>query len=192
MAETVSTTALIGCPIYVYITICISIVAATTIAAIKSKNKFMRTTFVALFALGLIAAMPVAGTYLSGGGTYKFGVHPDKEQFYLVVSVDKDGTVEYLNPDTFEIEKTSFDLSKAQIGKNIPLIGIDNTLRKAIQLPGIEVYWDTVESNLILSKYDAIQLGMLEPTGADDEKQFKIATSSEAIEELQNEINNRQ
>ena len=40
MAETVST-ALISCPIYVYLTICISIVAATTIAAIKSKNKFM-------------------------------------------------------------------------------------------------------------------------------------------------------
>ena len=45
MAETVSTAALISCPIYVYLTICISIVAATTIAAIKSKNNYIQNKY---------------------------------------------------------------------------------------------------------------------------------------------------
>ena len=152
----------------------------------KKKKKYM-------LLLGYVCAlccMCVGGLtfYMkNNGASYEVGAYPDEEKHSLVTDIKPDGTVSYIDATDFTIKETHVDLSKALISGRIPTVGINNRYKKYFQVGNVKVWWDSYEDTMILSKYDAIQLGFIEATGAEDEQQFQIATSSDAIEELQKE-----
>ena len=153
------------------------------------KKKHLMILLGALLAGVTVGVGGLAGVLYNSSTSYEVGAYPDEEKHYLVTEVKEDGTVSYIDPSDFTVKEAHVDLKKALISGRIPTIGLNNRYKKYFQVGNVKVWWDSYEDTMILSKYDAIQLGFIEATGAADEEQFKIATSSDAVEQLQESLN---
>lgn len=135
-----------------------------------------------LVALLVFAVLGVSGVFLLNTvkryGSYELGAYPDEEIYYLGIAVEEDGTFEYMRKD-FSTEKIHIDFDDALIAGRINTIGFNNRYKKYVNLGGYKIC-DSYEDMVMLSKFTAIQLGLIEAQGGEDEKEFKIATGSDA------------
>lgn len=172
--------------VYAIVAVAVAIGALCSGVGFKKKKKLM--TILGCACMICSAFIGGLSVYMQkNAASYEVGAYPDEEKHYLVTDIQKDGTVSYIDANDFTVKTAKVDLTKALISGRIPTIGLNNRYKKYFQVGNYKIWWDSYEDTMILSKYDAIQLGFIKATGAEDEKQFKIATSSEAIEELQKE-----
>lgn len=147
----------------------------------KKKNTISKILVILIF--GVLGLGLFTLTVFSS--KYNIDKYKDENHYYLGADVDKDGNFKYLDSKTFTFKTTKVDLSKAVIAKNISQIGFNNKYQKYIELGNIRLTWDVKQDTVILSKFHAIQLGLYEAKGDPDEQEFKIATSSEVLEQLE-------
>lgn len=168
----------------------IVVVAVALLFILGLKLKINKQAKIGIYTLSicLLASLGLLAFASKKYASYELGAYPEQEHYKLAVSVEQDGKVQYIDPSDFTLKETTIDLSKAQIGGRITALGYNNKYKKYLDLGFCKLTWDSLEDVIMLSKYDAIQLGYIKATGAEDEKKFNIATSSEALEELQKSV----
>lgn len=159
----------------------VAIVAFAILAILLRKSKLA----VGVVALGLVLFSGATWYFTQNFANYDLDAHADQNHYFIGLEVTED-TFEYLKPD-FTSEVASYNLDDALVASNVDMIGFDNQYKKYIDLGGLRVTWETTEDVVILSKFRAIKFGLIEAIGAEDEKEFKIATTPEELEELQKE-----
>mgnify|MGYP000841492676 FL=1 len=159
----------------------VAIVAFAILAILLRKSKLA----VGVVALGLVLFSGATWYFTQNFANYDLDAHADQNHYFIGLEVTED-TFEYLKPD-FTSEVASYNLDDALVASNVDMIGFDNQYKKYIDFGGLRVTWETTEDVVILSKFRAIKFGLIEATGAEDEKEFKIATTPEELEELQKE-----
>ena len=151
------------------------------------RSKVKKSSLVA-FALVIVAITFGAFggvTYLNTNPSYDLGAYPDEEKYYLGIEVTEDGKFTYINPNDFSTTTVDIDLDKALIAGRINTIGLNNRYKKYKMVGPLKITWDSYEDMVMLSKFTAIQLGLMEATGAEDEQEFVIATGEAAEEFLE-------
>jgi hypothetical protein len=166
------------------------VVASLLMIGKKTKDKKKTTLGVlAIIPLGLVVTVLIGLNVLCEKyASYEFGAYPDEEHYYLGLSIDEDGNMQYIVPPDFSIGETVVDVKHPIIAGRMDTVGFNNHYKKYLGLGNVEIWWDTYEDMFIMSKYTAIQFGLLEPTGAEDEKEFKIATSEDELQDLQESL----
>lgn len=152
------------------------------LAVLLRKNKM---------AVGVLVAscLVVSGAiwyFAQNFASYDLDAHADQNHYFIGLEVTED-SFEYLKPN-FTTEVATYNLDDALVASNVDMIGFNNDYKKYLDLGGLRLTWETTEDVVILSKFRAIQFGLIEATGAEDEKEFKIATTPEELEELQKEM----
>lgn len=161
----------------------VAIVAFAILAILLRKSKLA----VGVVALGLVLFSGATWYFTQNFANYDLDAHADQNHYFIGLEVTED-SFEYLKPD-FTTEVASYNLDDALVASNVDMIGFDNQYKKYIDLGSLRVTWETTEDVVILSKFRAIKFGLIEATGAEDEKEFKIATTPEELEEFQKEMN---
>lgn len=159
----------------------VAIVAFAILAILLRKSKLA----VGVVALGLVLFSGATWYFTQNFANYDLDAHADQNHYFIGLEVTED-SFKYLKPD-FTTEVASYNLDDALVASNVDMIGFDNQYKKYIDLGSLRVTWETTEDVVILSKFRAIKFGLIEATGAEDEKEFKIATTPEELEELQKE-----
>ena len=150
------------------------------------KKKGTKGLVVPLTVALLIPTMAVAiSTVVKLNPSYELGAYPNEEKYYLGIEVTEDGKFTYINPSDFSTTTVDINIDDALIAGRINTIGLNNRYKKYSMLGPVKITWDEYEDMVMLSKFTAIQLGLMEATGAEDEQEFVIATGEAAEEFLE-------
>lgn len=150
------------------------------------KKKGTKGLVVPLTVTLLIPTMAVAiSTVVKLNPSYELGAYPNEEKYYLGIEVTEDGKFTYINPSDFSTTTVDINIDDALIAGRINTIGFNNRYKKYSMLGPVKITWDEYEDMVMLSKFTAIQLGLMEATGAEDEQEFVIATGEAAEEFLE-------
>lgn len=177
----------IGSNIFTGLLVC-ALVTVCVYCALKCRTVGVKGLIPHL-ALVAVLTVVIAGfnTWLQINPSYELGAYPNEEHYYLGIEVTPEGQFTYLNTD-FTTSTAQIDINDALIAGRINTIGFNNRYKKYKMLGPVKVTWDSYEDMVMISKFTAIQLGLMEATGAEDEKEFVIATDSDAAQELMEQV----
>lgn len=181
-----------------WLVICLIILVCILITAVKlsSSGKIKQSTLVYFTGAFTVVTLAVfGGLFLRADEVYRYD-NIDFENsgntynlVYEVSRIDDTDKVKVIYLDkSFNIHEVEVDLSDSIIGTTVCSIGLDGKYNKYLDLGALRVEKEQTRNLLVLNKYWAIQLGLMEATGNDDEKPFNFNGLDEVLEATPSEV----
>lgn len=181
-----------------WLVICLIILVCIVITAVRlsSSGKIKKSSLIYFTGSFIIAALAVfGGLFLRADEIYRY----DSIDFensgntynlvYEVSRIDDTDKVKVIYLDkSFNIHEVEVDLSDSIIGTTVCSIGLDGEYTKYLDIGSLRIEKEQTRNLLVLNKYWAIQLGLMEATGSEDEKPFNFNGLDEILEATPSEV----
>lgn len=181
-----------------WLVICLILLVCILITGVKlsSSGKFKKSNLIYFTGSFIVVALAVfGGLFLRADEVYRYDnidFENSGNTYSLVYEVSRINDTDkvkviYLDK-SFNIHEVEVDLSDSIIGTTVCSIGLDGKYNKYLDLGALRIEKEQTRNLLVLNKYWAIQLGLIEATGSDDEKPFNFNGLDEVLEATPSEV----